>query len=109
MDGVYVKAGLEKEKAALWVAIGALSDGSKVVLAVRSGHRESSESWSAMLRDLRDRGMSCPRLVIGDGHLAIWGGLRNVYPHAEEQRCWNHRIPCTTSFPSSTRRPHWKC
>ena len=92
VDGVYVKAGLEKEKAALLVAIGALSDGRKVVLAVQSGHRESIESWSAMLRDLRDRGMSCPRLVIGDGHLGIWGGLRNVYPQADEQRCWNHRI-----------------
>lgn len=92
VDGVYVKAGLEKEKAALLVAIGALSDGSKVVLAVQSGHRESIESWSAMLRSLRDRGMPTPRLVIGDGHLGIWGGLRNVYPAAGEQRCWNHRI-----------------
>ena len=92
VDGVYVKAGLEKEKAALLVAIGALSDGSKVVLAVQSGHRESIESWSSMLRSLRDRGMGSPRLVIGDGHLGIWGGLRNVNPEADEQRCWNHRI-----------------
>ncbi len=92
VDGVYVKAGLEKEKAALLVAIGALSDGSKVVLAVQSGHRESIESWSSMLRSLRDRGMGPPRLVIGDGHLGIWGGLRNVYPETDEQRCWNHRI-----------------
>jgi transposase-like protein len=92
VDGVYVKAGLEKEKAALLVAIGALSDGSKVVLAVQSGHRESIESWSSMLRSLRDRGLPSPRLVIGDGHLGIWGGLRNVYPEADEQRCWNHRI-----------------
>ena len=30
--------------------------------------------------------------MIGDGHLGIWGALRNVYPDAAEQRCWNHRI-----------------
>ena len=30
--------------------------------------------------------MSCPRLVVGDGHLGIWGALRNVYPQAAEQR-----------------------
>ena len=36
--------------------------------------------------------MECPRLVIGDGHLGIWGALRNVYPEAAEQRCWNHKI-----------------
>ena len=36
--------------------------------------------------------MNAPRLVIADGHLGIWGALCNVYPEAEEQRCWNHRI-----------------
>jgi len=92
VDGVYVKAGLEKEKAALLVAIGALRDGRKVVLTVESGHRESVESWSALLRGLKERGMNCPRLVIGDGHLGIWGALTNVYPETAEQRCWNHRI-----------------
>lgn len=92
VDGVYVKAGLERDKAALLVAIGALRDGRKVVLAVESGTRESTSSWSEVLRGLRDRGMSSPRLVIGDGHLGIWGALRNVFPEAEEQRCWNHRL-----------------
>ena len=92
VDGVYVKAGLEKEKAALLVVLGGLSDGRKELLAVVPGHRESTEGWSSVLRDLKSRGMSAPKLVIGDGHLGIWAGLRNVYPEAEEQRCWNHRI-----------------
>lgn len=92
VDGIYVKAGLEKEKAALLVAVGALSDGSKVILAVEAGVRESTQSWSRLLRSLKERGMSAPRLVIGDGHLGIWGALANVYPEAGEQRCWNHRI-----------------
>ncbi len=91
-DGVYVKAGLEKEKAAVLVVLGALSDGKKVVLSVSSGYRESTASWSEVLRDLKARGMNAPRLVIADGHLGIWGALRNVFPEAEEQRCWNHRI-----------------
>ena len=92
VDGVYVKAGLEREKAAVLVVIGALSDGSKTVLSVVPGYRESTQSWSDVLRDLRNRGMSCPKLVVGDGHLGIWGALRNVYPDAKEQRCWNHKI-----------------
>lgn len=92
VDGIYVKAGLEKEKAAVLVTLAALSDGTKVVVSLTPGHRESTESWSAVLRDLKARGMKAPRLVIGDGHLGIWGALRNVYPEAEEQRCWNHRV-----------------
>lgn len=92
VDGIYVKAGLEKEKAALLVAIGGLSDGQKVVLSLEPDYRESTESWSQVLRDLKQRGMNCPKLVVGDGHLGIWGALSNVYPGAEEQRCWNHKI-----------------
>lgn len=92
VDGVYVKAGLEKDKAALLVVLAGLSDGRKEIVAVVPGHRESMEAWSALLRDLKARGMGCPVLVIGDGHLGIWGALRNVYPEAAEQRCWNHRI-----------------
>ena len=92
VDGVYVKAGLEKEKAALLVVVGGLLDGRKVILAVEPGYRESTESWSGVLRDLKERGLNCPRLVVGDGNLGIWGALSNVYPDASEQRCWNHKI-----------------
>lgn len=92
LDGVYLKAGLEKEKAALLVAIGVKADGHKVVLAVSSGYRESTASWSALLRDLKARGMNEPRLVVGDGNLGLWSALRNIFPEAEEQRCWNHRL-----------------
>jgi len=92
VDGIYVKAGLEKEKACLLVALAALSDGRKVFVGMQAGQRESIQSWSSLLRSLRERGLSAPKIVIGDGNLGIWGGLRNVYPQAQEQRCWNHRV-----------------
>lgn len=91
-DGIYVKAGLEKDKAALLVVIGALSDGRKEILAIRPGHRESTESWRAVLRDLRDRGLPAPRLVLADGGLPIWSAVDQVWPEAAQQRCWNHKI-----------------
>lgn len=92
VDGVYVKAGLEKAKAALLVVLGGLSDGRKVILALEPGHRESIESWLGVLRDLKARGMNSPRLVIGDGNLGMWGALGQVFPQAGEQRCWNHKM-----------------
>ena len=91
-DGVYVKAGLDTSKAALLVLIGADADGQKHVLAVTSGQRESAESWAAVLRDLKRRGLRAPKLTIADGHLGIWGGLAAVYPESAEQRCWNHKL-----------------
>ena len=71
VDGVYVKAGLEKEKAAVLVVMAALGDGSKVVVSDVPGYRESTENWSDVLRDMRRRGLECPRLVVGDGHLGF--------------------------------------
>jgi transposase-like protein len=91
-DGLYVKAGLQDTKAALLVLIGALTDGRKVVLAVESGQRESKESWGAVLRDLRARGLKPWRCTVADGHLGIWAALAEQQPTAAEQRCWNHRI-----------------
>ena len=64
----------------------ALRDGQKVILALESGYRESTESWAAILRDLKRRGLGTPKLVIGDGHLGIWGALAAVFPEAKEQR-----------------------
>ena len=91
-DGVYVRAGLEKDKAALLVVVGAMRDGRKELLALVSGHRESTESWSEVLRDLRDRGLSAPKLLVGDGALGIWAALGNVWPGVRAQRCWNHKV-----------------
>lgn len=91
-DGVYVKAGLDTSKAALLVLIGADADGQKTVLAVVSGQRESTESWAAVLRDLKRRGLPAPKLTIADGHLGIWSALAQVYPESAEQRCWNHKL-----------------
>lgn len=91
-DGIYVKAGLEREKAALLVVIGAMSDGHKEVLAVEAGYRESTASWAAVLRDLRDRGLGAPKLFVADGNLGAWAALAQVWPQTREQRCWNHRI-----------------
>ncbi|HSG29163.1 MAG TPA: IS256 family transposase, partial [Candidatus Krumholzibacterium sp.] len=91
-DGIYVKAGLERDKAALLVVIGAMSDGTKEVLALMSGYRESTESWTAVFRDLVARGLGEPRLLVADGNPGIWAAAVKVWPEAEEQRCWNHKI-----------------
>lgn len=91
-DGLYVKAGIEDGKAALLVVIGATVTGQKVVLAVESGQRESRESWAAVLRDLRARGLKPPRVLVADGHLGIWAAAAELWPECEEQRCWNHKM-----------------
>jgi transposase-like protein len=91
-DGIYVKAGLERDKAALLVVMGAMRDGTKEVLAVTSGYRESTDSWTEVFRDLKTRGLGAPKLLMADGNPAIWGAARTVWPETAEQRCWNHKM-----------------
>jgi transposase-like protein len=91
-DGIYVKAGIGKEKAALLVVIGVMRDGSKRFLALEVGHRESKESWAEVLRQLKRQGIKTARLFVGDGHLGLWAAVGEIYPLAGEQLCWNHKI-----------------
>jgi putative transposase len=93
VDGVHVSVRLgEDDDLCLLVVIGVRADGTKELLAVEDGYRESTDSWAAVMRDLRDRGLNEPRLVVGDGALGIWAALRDVFPHARRQACWVHKI-----------------
>ena len=90
-DGVYLGAGMDREKTALLCVVGAREDGEKELLGMELGYRESTESWSGVLRSLRDRGMDAPLLAVGDGALGLWSALDAVFPTTAHQRCWNHR------------------
>ncbi len=92
VDGVHVSVRLgEDDRLCLLVVIGVREDGCKELLAVEDGYRESTDSWAAVLRDLKRRGLGCPKLVTGDGALGAWAALRDVFPQAKEQRCWVHK------------------
>jgi transposase-like protein len=91
-DGIYVKAGVGKEKAALLVVIGVQRDGSKCFLALEPGYRESKESWAVVLRQMKVRGVTSARLFVGDGNLGLWAAVGEIYPQAQEQLCWNHKM-----------------
>jgi putative transposase len=93
VDGVHVSVRLgEDPKLCLLVVIGVREDGSKELLAVEDGYRESTDSWAAVMRDLKARGVNEPKLVIGDGALGTWAALRDVFPNARRQACWVHAI-----------------
>src|SRR6266581_1039233 len=91
-DGVHFNIRLEEDRLCCLVLLGVRSDGHKELVAVGDGYRESTESWSELLRDLQRRGMRAPGLAIGDGALGFWGALREVFPASREQRCWVHKI-----------------
>ena len=94
-DGIHVNVRLEDEgnqRQCILVLMGATADGEKELIAVRDGFRESEASWSELLTDLKNRGLSVdPELAIGDGALGFWAAVRKVFLKIREQRCWFHK------------------
>jgi len=94
-DGVYFNVRLEDEansKQCILVLMGATAYGSKELIAVTDGYRESEHSWRELLLDLKSRGLTvAPQLAVGDGALGFWAALRKVWPTTREQRCWVHK------------------
>jgi putative transposase len=92
VDGVYMKAGISDEQACMLVVIGADVTGKKHLLALEEGYRESKESWLALLRSLKRRGMNEPAIAVGDGALGFWSAASEVWRLTKQQRCWLHKV-----------------
>jgi len=93
VDGIHFRVRLGGDNVCILVIMGALEDGTKELVAVRDGYRESKESWLEVLREMESRGLSAPpKLAVGDGALGFWGALEEKYGEAvATQRCWVHK------------------
>jgi len=93
VDGIHMRVRLgEQDRVCLLVMLGVRPDGTKELIAVEDGYRESTESWATLLRHLKRRGMKAPTLAIGDGALGFWAAQRDVWPETVAQRDWVHRL-----------------
>jgi len=91
-DGIHFNVRLEEARLCALVIVGVRADGTKELVSISDGHRESIESWADVLRGLKRRGMNAPVLAVGDGALGFWGALADVFPETVHQRCWVHKM-----------------
>jgi putative transposase len=91
-DGIHFNLRLEDGRLCCLVLVGVRADGTKELVAVADGERESGDAWAELLRDCRRRGMGAPVVMVGDGALGLWAALREVFPATREQRCWVHKV-----------------
>ena len=91
-DGIHFNVRLEEARLCALVIVGVRTDGTKELVSISDGHRESTESWADVLRGLKRRGMRAPVLAVGDGALGFWGALSEVFPETLHQRCWVHKM-----------------
>lgn len=92
VDGIHTGVRLgHDDRLCCLVVVGARPDGSKELVALADGYRESTESWAELLRDLKKRGMREPELAVGDGALGFWAAIRDVFPETRHGRDWVHK------------------
>jgi transposase-like protein len=117
-DGVHFTIRLEAERLCTLVVIGVRPDGTKEVVALEDGYRESAESWRTLLRDLKRRGLRAPVLAVGDGALGFWAACGTCGPRRRDNAvgcigspmCWisspevYNRGPSRRCTRSCTRR-----
>jgi transposase-like protein len=98
LDAIYLKLHPDDTPAeGVLVAWGVTLEGRKVLLGLQLGSRESYENWLAFGRDLTARGLSAPGLVCADGAPGLWKAVRELWPHAAEQRCTVHALRNVTN------------
>jgi transposase-like protein len=92
VDGLWLKRswGGEVRNVAVLVAIGVNQDGFREVLAVAEGSKEDAASWTAFLRQLKERGLTGVELFVSDKCLGLVEQLAEFYPAAQWQRCVVH-------------------
>lgn len=91
IDGIYSGLRAEHHRLCALVVIGVNARGEKHFVAIEDGLRESTQSWRAILLNLKARGMNAPELAIGDGAMGFWAAVEEIYPSTRQQRCWCHK------------------
>ena len=91
-DGLYFGVRLTDERPCVLVIMGVTEEGTKELIAIHDGERESDLSWTEVLVDLKRRGLSdAPKMAVGDGALGFWCALAKAFPATKQQRCWVHK------------------
>ena len=92
LDGFHLKVRLARRVVAVPVlaVLGVTATGEKRLVALRLAASEAAVLWNAVLRDLTQRGLPAPVLVVLDGAAGL-KQIRDVWPDIDVQRCTTHK------------------
>jgi putative transposase len=92
LDGLWLKRswGGEVRNVSVLIAIGVSQSGFREILGVSEGVKEDGPSWTAFLRELKQRGLKGVELFVSDKCLGLVENLAEFYPKAKWQRCVVH-------------------
>ncbi len=108
VDGVYSNIRGDNDRVCALVVIGVNERGQKRFLAIEDGVREAKQSWREVLLKLKSRGVTMPKVAVGDGALGFWAAAGEVFPQTRPQRCWVHKMGNVLNYLPKTTQPKAK-
>jgi len=72
------------------LVLGVGEDGYREILSVEVANTETTESWSRVFRNLRERGLRGVKMVVSDDHEGLRGAITRYFQGASWQRCQFH-------------------
>lgn len=96
LDGVSLRVRRPggRKRVQMLVAYGIRADGRRQLLGFVRSQGESQAAWEGLLQDLFHRGLEGKnlKLIVTDGCEGLAAAIQTVYPHAQHQRCWVHKM-----------------
>lgn len=77
---------------AILVTWGIQLDGSKILLHLSVGNKESTDAWTEHFRSLVKRGMKSPLTITTDGAPGLIRAVEGIWPESSRIRCWFHKM-----------------
>lgn len=92
VDALYEKVRVngKVESMAVMVVCGVDEQGKRTVLAVEPMFEESESAYAFLFRELQERGLMKPKLVISDAHKGLVAAISNCFVGTKWQRCKVH-------------------
>jgi transposase-like protein len=93
VDGVYESLRrMTGRKEAIMCAWGILATGEKIMLHLSLGNRENYETWKEFFREMQNRGLRVPMLIISDGGPGLKKAVDDCFAESMRQRCIAHKL-----------------
>lgn len=92
VDALYEKVRVDGRivSMAVLIVFGVDENSHRDIIAVEPMAEESRSSYGVLFQDLKDRGLTTPKLIISDAHSGLVSAIQASFPGASWQRCKVH-------------------
>jgi len=84
----------------VYTVLGITMDGRKEILGIWIGENESASFWTAVLNELKNRGVEDILIACRDNLAGFGTAIETVFPKTEQQLCVIHQIRSSTKYVS---------